>query len=492
MLRSPSPEMAKTRKSKKTNASSSPIDTGCSVPIGKSISAGEAGSSGARSGIQAPVTKQSVEDADNVFDEMCEPDISCTLGDEDTVETVSAEKHKKLGEEEASNPSWADRVKAGLPTRVVVDEELCAFNLEDEDDNSILIEDEDVLQGKKTWGFNLIGYLVGKFPGRQALMKCCMEWGVRFQYAPHESQWLVFQFETDEDRRKVLEGGPYFVYNKPLILKVMPEFFDFSDDELHSVPLWVQLRNLPLELWGNNSLSKILSRIGRPLRMDSRTASRSVVSYARALVEVDVSKVMLKKLKVKLRNGMSFQVDVWYENIPDFCMNCMGVGHKTSSCKEKKNHKRNCVNSVNVQQSVNTPLANRVMAGVPDNEGGGNPLGANVQDNQVVEEKAEPVGANDETQVVPSKEDVVHDNLGNGNLVINDDGFFPVVTRGRSRKFRDGHNASRGKSMDKRDVVSGQIGAGTIEHANHVFLQKQVRGKGTVNPGDGALRPSRA
>jgi len=59
----------------------------------------------------------------------------------------------------------------------------------------------------------------------------------------------------------VLYVGPYFIFQRPLLLKVMPSFFDFGNEELSKIPVWVKLRNLPLELWNPQALGKILSKI---------------------------------------------------------------------------------------------------------------------------------------------------------------------------------------------------------------------------------------
>jgi len=43
----------------------------------------------------------------------------------------------------------------------------------------------------------------------------------------HDSGWLIFSFSSKLEMFEVLGGSPYFVFGRPLILKVMPEFFLF-------------------------------------------------------------------------------------------------------------------------------------------------------------------------------------------------------------------------------------------------------------------------
>nr|XP_034902316.1 uncharacterized protein LOC118039659 [Populus alba] len=48
------------------------------------------------------------------------------------------------------------------------------------------------------------------------------------------------------DMFDVLNGGPYYIFGWPLILKIMPQFFDFATYEMVQMPVWVRFPNLPL------------------------------------------------------------------------------------------------------------------------------------------------------------------------------------------------------------------------------------------------------
>ena len=65
----------------------------------------------------------------------------------------------------------------------------------------------------------------------------------------HDSGWLVFNFDSEMDMLKVLNGGPYSVHGRLLILKIMPEFFDFDTSDMLRMPVWIRFPNLPLQCW---------------------------------------------------------------------------------------------------------------------------------------------------------------------------------------------------------------------------------------------------
>lgn len=279
-------------------------------------------------------------DAPQLFDQLPErgdeshphPDSSCTLGDDDTASQADDSKVEggdhSLANQNVNAAPWASLFKSNVADPVWLHQ----VPGNEELHKGVALLEDDVEQLGNTWGYSIIGYVAGRFPGRKAIMQCCQRWGVKFSYAPHESGWLVFKFQTENDMNSVLDAGPYFVFNRPLLLKAMPKLFDFGNEELFKVPIWLKLRNLPLELWNKKALSKILSVVGKPIRTDQHTAARSAISYARVLVEVDVSKRLLKEIPIILPGGKVLNQSVEYEKIPDFCHHCNMVGHKTSNC----------------------------------------------------------------------------------------------------------------------------------------------------------------
>jgi hypothetical protein len=81
-----------------------------------------------------------------------------------------------------------------------------------------------------------VGYVSGKYPGFKALNNLISTvWKCEATLSTHESGWLVYRFNS-EDKLAVLQGGPYLVYRRPLILRPMMQFFDFSSEEMTRVP----------------------------------------------------------------------------------------------------------------------------------------------------------------------------------------------------------------------------------------------------------------
>ncbi|CAK8574901.1 unnamed protein product [Lathyrus sativus] len=90
---------------------------------------------------------------------------------------------------------------------------------------------------------------------------------------------------------------------KPVFIREWSPELEMKEDLLRILPLWVTFPNLPLRLWGEKSLSKITSAIGKPITMDKCTAKKLRISYARILIEVDIIQKPKETINVKDQKG---------------------------------------------------------------------------------------------------------------------------------------------------------------------------------------------
>ncbi|KAL0399881.1 UNVERIFIED_CONTAM: hypothetical protein Sradi_2331400 [Sesamum radiatum] len=198
-------------------------------------------------------------------------------------------------------------------------------------DGTLTLNTDDLIDVRTKLGHCLVGYIAGKFPGLKAIGALSKTWGATFQQ--HASGWLVFKFATEEDMQRVVAGGPYFIFGRPLMLKTMPACFGFQEDDISLTPVWATLPSLPLECWNPNALSKIGSKLGNPMAMDSLTMNMERISYARILVEVDASKELIDQVEFILPDGTTRKQPVRYEFTPKFCTTCNRFGHLRDSCQ---------------------------------------------------------------------------------------------------------------------------------------------------------------
>ncbi|KAH0724818.1 hypothetical protein KY284_000683 [Solanum tuberosum] len=120
----------------------------------------------------------------------------------------------------------------------------------------------------------------------------------------HDEGYYIFKFKSEEDKGKVINFGPYYFSNRPLILKPWVLDFEFDKEILSVVPIWVKFLGLPVRYWSIESLSEIASAVGRPMHTDLVTANVEKITYARILIEVDVSQPLTEVISIETPSGL--------------------------------------------------------------------------------------------------------------------------------------------------------------------------------------------
>lgn len=97
----------------------------------------------------------------------------------------------------------------------------------------------------------------------------------------------------------ILTSGPYTIHNMPMILKEWTPDFNYKRDMFKTLPIWIKLPNFHISLWDAKSLGNIGCALGNPLFLDECTANKLRSSYARILVEVDITQKTKEEITIK-------------------------------------------------------------------------------------------------------------------------------------------------------------------------------------------------
>ena len=85
-------------------------------------------------------------------------------------------------------------------------------------------------------------------------------------------------------------------------------------DLLSTIPVWIRLPSLDLNLWSKSITGRIVRRVGKPLYMDRATATgKRMSSYATAFVENSADKELPKQLHLQAEEVEEMVVEVEYE-----------------------------------------------------------------------------------------------------------------------------------------------------------------------------------
>ncbi|KAG5607168.1 hypothetical protein H5410_028660 [Solanum commersonii] len=183
----------------------------------------------------------------------------------------------------------------------------------------VIVEGEKVVtilpEDDEKWGPSIIAYVVGTTPSIGVMERFILAQGV-FSTKPvilvHIDGYFVVRF---------VNKGSHYMMRRPIIMKPWVPEFNFKEEILTTIPIWIKLPNLPLNCWNPTVLSKIGSRLGKPLYADECTTQASRISFARILVEVDVTRPLPKTIKIHDPKGRVMEQQIWYDWKPK------GTGH---------------------------------------------------------------------------------------------------------------------------------------------------------------------
>ncbi|XP_021730771.1 uncharacterized protein LOC110697694 [Chenopodium quinoa] len=102
----------------------------------------------------------------------------------------------------------------------------------------------------------------------------------------------------------------------------------------------VQIWDLDLKYWGEKALSKIVSKIGKFIKVDQATAKREKLQFARVLIEVSISQDFPNEVSFLNEKGVSTQVRLKYDWKPVICSKCKILGHGVDACRKRTQKKR--------------------------------------------------------------------------------------------------------------------------------------------------------
>nr|GMC90587.1 hypothetical protein JCGZ_08271 [Ipomoea batatas] len=199
-----------------------------------------------------------------------------------------------------------------------------------------VLEENEVWIVPKQWNFNLLGCFAGRFPGLTAIDALVDFWKVKCKVVPQPNGYVLFRFQSEQDRCSVLGKGPYFLYGKRLFLDSLPENFWLDLPDFAMVPTWVRLVDLPDKCWKPAALSKIASCLGNPICMDYNTKLAKKRDFARMLVEIDSSIPPIESIPILLPSGETIHQAVYFEQYPCFCVNCKSSKHWVENCPKLK------------------------------------------------------------------------------------------------------------------------------------------------------------
>jgi hypothetical protein len=118
------------------------------------------------------------------------------------------------------------------------------------------------------------------------------------------------EFNNDEEKTRVLDGGPWRHKGDALILDHYDGLIKPSEVRIETIALWIRLYDLPLVMMKEAIARQLGGQVGKFLKMDVR-----YLGYMRVRIEFPLSKALVPRLKVKIKGRGIMEIYVKYDNV---------------------------------------------------------------------------------------------------------------------------------------------------------------------------------
>ncbi|KAJ9543329.1 hypothetical protein OSB04_023036 [Centaurea solstitialis] len=202
-----------------------------------------------------------------------------------------------------------------------------------------IIPDELIQKQASEWALTLAGYFIGKRPAFPFVQYHARRMWKKYGLTDvilNDQGYFFFKFNSDQGLNFVFENGPWLFNGMPIFIQKWQPGLCFDKPELKTVPLWVNIYGLPLDVWDYEIISRIASVVGEPVSVDRYTDEMCVTksgraNFARVLVNVsadyelpsDIDAIILGKLR-------KFKTEFLWK--PKRCSHCKVFGHDFDMC----------------------------------------------------------------------------------------------------------------------------------------------------------------
>ena len=131
-----------------------------------------------------------------------------------------------------------------------------------------------------------------------------------------------FLIRFKEDFDKLLKGGPWFIGEHFLTIRVWKSNFKLTSARVSSSALWDRLLKLSIEYHNKEVLEEIGNAIGPVVKVDANTTMEARGRFSHICVEVDIDKPLIRTILID-----KLVQQVVYEGITFMCFSCGRLGH---------------------------------------------------------------------------------------------------------------------------------------------------------------------
>ncbi|KAL1198723.1 hypothetical protein V5N11_002986 [Cardamine amara subsp. amara] len=152
----------------------------------------------------------------------------------------------------------------------------------------------------------------------------------RVRGVPLSNERFQFVFKYEDDLQEVLNAGAWMYDDWSMVLEKWVE--SPPADYLQILPIWIRLRNIPVNHYTAECIEKIAERVGVVKMVLFDPSKLNHLGFERVLVWFDISKALKNFVPVKLPSDEVVHVGVEYERVRKRCFQCKRLTHDKDRC----------------------------------------------------------------------------------------------------------------------------------------------------------------
>ncbi|KAG7582623.1 Zinc knuckle CX2CX4HX4C [Arabidopsis suecica] len=139
-----------------------------------------------------------------------------------------------------------------------------------------------------------------------------------------------FIFDNEHDLETVLHGGAWTYEDWSMVLERWVE--KPPEDYLKILPLWIRLRNIPVNYYTVETFEEIAECIGQVLTVAFDPLKPQSKGFVRVQILFDVNKPLWNSKEVELPTGEMVSIGIEYERVRKRCFQCQRLTHDRTRC----------------------------------------------------------------------------------------------------------------------------------------------------------------